>query len=165
MPPVIATLVIAAAGAAVIHLIGFPAAALTGPAIVVVAATLLGIRTEDTRAPARYHLSGHRRANRQHDHTRGDRRRDDLADFARDPDGYIDCPITTRFALTMRMICVDQGIPQAIGGMNDGKASPKLGFGCINHSKWAGRSSQPAHVPDQFVGGVVAMICCSELLM
>lgn len=46
LPPVLPTLVIAAAGAAVFHLIGFPAAAVTGPATAVAAVTLLGVRTE-----------------------------------------------------------------------------------------------------------------------
>ncbi len=46
LPPVLPTLLIAAAGAAVFHFIGFPAAAVTGPATTVAAATLLGVRTE-----------------------------------------------------------------------------------------------------------------------
>ena len=46
LPPVVPTLGIAAAGAGLFDLIGFPAAALTGPATAVAAATLLGVRTE-----------------------------------------------------------------------------------------------------------------------
>jgi membrane AbrB-like protein len=46
LPPVLPTLLIAAAGALLFHLIGFPAAAVTGPATAVAAATLMGLRTE-----------------------------------------------------------------------------------------------------------------------
>jgi membrane AbrB-like protein len=46
LPAVIPTLLIAAAGAGLFHLIGFPAAAVTGPATAVAAATLMGLRTE-----------------------------------------------------------------------------------------------------------------------
>lgn len=45
LPPVIPTVVIAAAGAAIFHFIGFPAAAVTGPATAVAAATIFGVRT------------------------------------------------------------------------------------------------------------------------
>ncbi|MCI5109871.1 MAG: AbrB family transcriptional regulator [Marivita sp.] len=46
VPPVIPTLLIGAVGAALFHLIGFPAAPVTGPATAVAAATLLGLRTD-----------------------------------------------------------------------------------------------------------------------
>ena len=44
--PVLPTLLIGAAGAILFFLIGFPAAAVTGPATTVAAATLLGVRTQ-----------------------------------------------------------------------------------------------------------------------
>jgi membrane AbrB-like protein len=46
VPPVLPTLLIGAAGAILFFLIGFPAAAVTGPATTVAAATLLGVRTQ-----------------------------------------------------------------------------------------------------------------------
>jgi membrane AbrB-like protein len=46
IPPVLPTLLIGAAGAILFFLIGFPAAAVTGPATTVAAATLLGVRTQ-----------------------------------------------------------------------------------------------------------------------
>ncbi len=46
LPPVIPTLMIGASGAALFHAIGFPAAAVTGPATTVAAATLMGVRTQ-----------------------------------------------------------------------------------------------------------------------
>ena len=46
VPTVIPTLLIGAAGAILFYLVGFPAAAVTGPATTVAAATLLGVRTQ-----------------------------------------------------------------------------------------------------------------------